>query len=143
MALKKFDLVSDHRLVRRPIVNIEMIDARINAELTFRGPARRLDCRPRLGNLIVCGDANQPGAMKRGAVLDRPIWWTQQPRRRDAVPQSGFVAEPQAVPRYMISQRGESFTSEDTMLDYFVGLLRLARLGLLRLMRELTQGHVQ
>ncbi|WP_164940777.1 hypothetical protein [Bradyrhizobium zhanjiangense] len=33
--MKKFDLVSDHRLVRRPIVNIEMIDARINAELTF------------------------------------------------------------------------------------------------------------
>ena len=74
--MKKFDLIRDHRLVGRPVVDVEMIDTWIDAELTFRGLARRLNCRPRLGNLIVRGDKNQPGAVKRGGMSDRTIWRT-------------------------------------------------------------------
>jgi hypothetical protein len=79
--VKKLDLVGDYCLVRWPVIDVEMIDTWIDAELTFRGSARCLYCRPRLGNLIVRGDANQPGAVKRGGMLDGPIWRTQQPSR--------------------------------------------------------------
>jgi hypothetical protein len=74
--VKKFDLVRDHCLVGRSIVDVEMIDAWIDAELTFRRLARGLNCRPRLGNLIVRSDTNQPGTVKRGGMSDRTIWRT-------------------------------------------------------------------
>jgi hypothetical protein len=74
--VKKLDLVRDHCLVGRSIVDVEMIDAWIDAKLTFRGLARGLNCRPRLGNLIVRSDTNQPGTVKRGGMSDRTIWRT-------------------------------------------------------------------
>ena len=40
MAVKKLDLIRDHCLVGRPVVDVEMADAWIDAELTFRGLAR-------------------------------------------------------------------------------------------------------
>jgi hypothetical protein len=57
----------------RPVVNIEVIDTWIDAQLTFRGHARGLNCRPRLGNLIVGSDANQPRAVKRSGMSNRTI----------------------------------------------------------------------
>ena len=65
--MKKLDLIGDHGLMGRPIVDVEMIDTRIDAKLAFRGLARGLDCRRRLGHLIVRSDANQPGTVKRAA----------------------------------------------------------------------------
>ena len=76
MAGKKLDLIRDHCLVGRPIVDVEVIDTWIDPELTFRGQARGLNCRPRLGHLIVRSDANQPGAVKRSGMSDRTIWRT-------------------------------------------------------------------
>ena len=55
MAGKKLDLVRDHCLVGRPVVDVEMIDTWIDAELTFRGLARGLNCRPRLGGAPTAG----------------------------------------------------------------------------------------
>ena len=46
--MEKFDLIRDHCLVGRPVVDVEMADAWIDAELTFRGLARGLNCRPGL-----------------------------------------------------------------------------------------------
>jgi hypothetical protein len=74
--VKKLDLVRDHCLVGRSVVDVEMIDTWIDAELTFGGLARGLNCRPRLGNLIVRSDTNQPGTVKRGSMSDRTIWRT-------------------------------------------------------------------
>jgi hypothetical protein len=34
--MEKFDLIRDHCLVGRPVVDVEMADAWIDAELTFR-----------------------------------------------------------------------------------------------------------
>jgi hypothetical protein len=76
VAVKKLDLIGDHCLVGRPVVDVEVIDTWIDAEFTFWGLARGLNCRPRLGNLIVRGDANQPGTVKRGGMSDRTIWGT-------------------------------------------------------------------
>jgi hypothetical protein len=42
--MEKFDLIRDHCLVGRPVVDVEMADAWIDAELTFRG----LGARPQL-----------------------------------------------------------------------------------------------
>src|SRR5262249_17499725 len=50
--MKKLDLVGDHRLMGRPVVDVEMIDTWVNADLTFRSSARCLNGRRRLGNLI-------------------------------------------------------------------------------------------
>ena len=74
--MEKLDLIRDHCLVGRPVVDVEMIDARIDAEFTFRRLARGLNCWPRLGNLIVRSDANQPGTVQRGGMLDRTVWRT-------------------------------------------------------------------
>ena len=74
--MKKLDLIRDHCLVGRPVVDVEMIDTWIDAEFTFRGLARGLNCWPRLGNLIVRSDANQPGTVQRGGMLDWTIWRT-------------------------------------------------------------------
>lgn len=79
--MKKFDLVSDYRLMGRPVVDVEVIDTRIDTDLTFRCSARRLNCGLRLGDLIIRGDANQPRAVKRGGMLYRAKWRTQQPSR--------------------------------------------------------------
>ena len=68
--MKKLDFVGDHGLVGRPVIDVEVIDTWIDAEFTFRGAARCLDCRARLGNLIVRADANQPWAVKRGGILN-------------------------------------------------------------------------
>ena len=74
--MEKLDLIRDHCLVGRPVVDVEMIDTRIDAEFTFRRLARGFNCRPRLGNLIVRSDANQPGTVQRGGMLDRTVWRT-------------------------------------------------------------------
>jgi hypothetical protein len=49
--MKKLDLIRDHCLVGRSIVDVEMIDTRIDAELTFKStwstkkqPQRRQKC---------------------------------------------------------------------------------------------------
>jgi len=44
VAVKKLDLIRDHGLVGRPVVDVEMIDTWIDAEFTFRGLARGLNC---------------------------------------------------------------------------------------------------
>src|ERR671934_2370236 len=93
MAVKKLDFVGNHRFVRGPVVNIEVIDTRIDADLALRGSLRCLNRRSRLRNLIVRSDANQPGPVKRSCMLDRGIWRTQQPGRGATVPPSGFVAD--------------------------------------------------
>ena len=79
--MKKLDLVGDHGLVRWSVIDVEMIDAWIDAELTFRGSSRCLDCGARLGNLIVRGDTNEPGTVKGGGMLDWTIGRSQQPGR--------------------------------------------------------------
>ena len=71
--MKKLDLIRDHCLVGRAVVDVEVIDTGIDAELTLRGLARGVNCRPRLSDLILCSNANQPGTVKRGGMLDRPI----------------------------------------------------------------------
>jgi hypothetical protein len=80
--MKKLDLVSDHCLVGRPVADVEVIDAWIDADLTFRCSARCVNCRLRLGDLIIRGDANQPGTVKRGGMLDRMQDPTAKPLRR-------------------------------------------------------------
>ena len=60
VAVKKFDLIGDHSLMGRPVIDVEMIDPWIDAKLTFRGLTCGFDGRPRLGHLIIRGDANQP-----------------------------------------------------------------------------------
>jgi hypothetical protein len=53
--MEKFDLIRNHCLVGRPVVDVEMADAWIDAELAFRGSARGLNCRPRLGGAPAAG----------------------------------------------------------------------------------------
>src|SRR5215212_4447075 len=78
---KKIDFVGNHSLMRWPVIDVEMIDTWIDTQFTFRRPARCVDGRPRLGNLVVCTNTNQPGAVKRGGMLNRPIWRPQKPSR--------------------------------------------------------------
>ena len=91
--MKKLDLVGDHRFVRNPIVNVEMVGTWIDAGFALRGPMRRFNRRSRLGTLIVCGNAHQPWTMKRSCMFDRTVWRARQPTRRNAVAPSGFVAD--------------------------------------------------
>ncbi len=76
---KKLDFIRDHGLVGRPVVDVEMIDTRVDAELTFRGLARGVYCRARFGNLVVRSHADQPRTVKRGGVPDRIVGRAQQP----------------------------------------------------------------
>jgi hypothetical protein len=96
--VKKLDLIRDHCLVGRPVVDVEMIDTWIDAEFTFRGLARSLNCRSRLGNLILRSDTNQPGTMKRDGMPDRTVGRTQQPGRRDPIPPSRFLTDGDHAP---------------------------------------------
>src|SRR3954468_20263575 len=89
---KKIDFVGNHSLMRWPVVDVEMIDTWIDTEFAFRRPACCVDGRPRLGNLIVRTNTNQPGTVKRGGMLNRPIGWPQKPSRRNPVPPPGFVS---------------------------------------------------
>lgn len=66
MTGEKFDLVGDYRLVGWAVIDVEMIDTRIDAKLAFWCAARGINGRPRFGNLIVAGDANKPGTVNGG-----------------------------------------------------------------------------
>jgi len=73
VALEKLELVSDYRFVLRAVVDVEVVDTRVHAKLSFRGAPGRIDRRPRLGDLIAPGDADQPRAVQRGSMADRAV----------------------------------------------------------------------
>jgi hypothetical protein len=85
MALEELKLVGDDRLVLRAVVDVEVVDARVDAQLTLRGAPWRIDRRPGLGDLIASGDADQPGAVQRGGVANRTVRGPQQPARGNPV----------------------------------------------------------
>ena len=55
MALEEARLIGHRALEPFAYVDVEMADAWIDAELTFRGLARGLNCRPRLGGAPAAG----------------------------------------------------------------------------------------
>jgi hypothetical protein len=44
---KELQLVRDHGLVCRPVIDVEVVDARVHAQLTVRGLPGGADGRPR------------------------------------------------------------------------------------------------
>jgi hypothetical protein len=85
VAVKEPKLIGDDGFVLGPVVDVEVIDARIETELAIRGAVRGVDRRLGLGDLVILGDADQPGAVQPGGVADRAVWRTQEPGRRDPV----------------------------------------------------------
>jgi hypothetical protein len=73
LAAKELELAAHDGLMWRAIVNVEVIDVRINADFAFRSLARGFDGKLRLGDLIVRGNANQPRATKRSGVVAHTI----------------------------------------------------------------------
>ena len=87
MAAKEGELVGDDRLVLRAVVDVEVIDAGIGAQLAERGPPRRRDRRSRLGDPVGLADADQPGAVQVGGVAAGTEGSAEQPARGDRLRQ--------------------------------------------------------
>ena len=92
MAAQEGELVGDDGLVRRPVVDVEVVDAGIGAQLAPWRPLRRRDRRPRPGNAVGLADADQPGAVEAGGVPGRPVGAPEQPARGDAVAPARVLA---------------------------------------------------
>jgi hypothetical protein len=85
MASQEPEFVGNDRFVLGAVVDIEVVDSRVHAQLAVRSTPRRLDRRRGLGHLIAFGDADQPRAMQRGGVPDRAIGRPEQPGCRASV----------------------------------------------------------
>ena len=68
---KKGDLISHHRLVLWAIVDVEVINVRVDAQLPKPGAARGGDCRSRFGYSIGLADADKPWALQFGGLPAR------------------------------------------------------------------------
>src|SRR4051794_31747285 len=79
------DLVGEDRLVLGPVVDVEVIDPRIDAQLTEWSAAGRRDCLGGPGDAVGDADADEPGAMQVRCVVAGAKRRAEQPARRDAV----------------------------------------------------------
>ena len=77
MAVQKAELVGDDGFVFDAVVDVEVVNSRIDAQFAMRGAAGSLDGPTGLGDLIVGGDADQPGAVQGGRMCDRAVGRTQ------------------------------------------------------------------
>jgi hypothetical protein len=71
VAVKESELVGDDCLVLWAVVDVEVVDARVVAQLAVRGALRGVDRWLGFGHLVISADADQPGAVQRGGVADR------------------------------------------------------------------------
>src|SRR5207248_543710 len=83
VATKESELVGDYRLVLWAVVDVEVVDTRVDTQLAVRGAPRGVDGRLGFSHLIISGDADQPGAVQRGGVADGAVRRVQEPGRRD------------------------------------------------------------
>ncbi len=111
MAAKKGELVREDGLVPRPVVDIEMIDSPIGAELTEWGPTRGCDRGPRRGDPVGLANANEPRAMQLGGMTGRPIRTAEQPSRRNPIAPARILADlndmaPTNLTTWCVDERG-------------------------------------
>ena len=71
VSAKKGDLISHHSLVLRAIVDVEVINVGVGAQLSKPGAARGGDCRTRWGHSVGLPDADKPWALQSGGVPAR------------------------------------------------------------------------
>jgi hypothetical protein len=70
---KECEFVRYDCLMWRPVVDIEMVDVGIYAELAFRGSPRCVDRETRRGDLVIPRDAHQPWAVKIVCMMGHVI----------------------------------------------------------------------
>src|SRR6188474_308287 len=92
VAAKEVDLVGDQRLVLRAVVDVEVIDTRVGAQLALRRPPCGGDRGVGPGDAVGLANANQPGAVELGRVPDRPVGPAEQPAGGNTVAPAGVLA---------------------------------------------------
>src|SRR4051812_21961463 len=85
VAEEELDLVRHDRLVRRAVVDVEVVDAGIGAQLSEWGTAGGGDRRAGLGDAVGLADADQPWAMQLPRVPGGSVRPPEQPARGDPV----------------------------------------------------------
>ena len=93
MTAEESDLVGNHRFELGPVVDVEMVDTGVGAQLSERGTPRRRDRRTGLGDPVGLADAEQPGAVEIGGVAGGVVGGAEQPARGDAVAPAGVLAD--------------------------------------------------
>ena len=85
MTSEECELIGHHGFVLRAVVDVEVIDARIGAQLTVRRAPSGFDGGGRLGHLVRLTYTHQPGAVKGRRVTDRTVRLGDEPRRGDPI----------------------------------------------------------
>jgi hypothetical protein len=98
MAAQEGQLVGHDRLVVRAVVDVEVVDARIDAQLPEEGATSRLDRGAGAGDLVGSADADQPRAVQSRGVDGGTVGLAEQPARRDAVAPAGVLADGDDMP---------------------------------------------
>lgn len=103
--MEELELIGDELLVHRAIVDVEVIDAGVGAQLAFGRSPGRGDSGTRPGNAVGLADADQPGAMKLGGMANRSKRTAEQPTRRDAVAPARILADRDDAAPALLSTR--------------------------------------
>lgn len=73
-------MIGDDRLVFRSVVDVEVVDAGIQPQLSVRCASRGGDCCAGVSNLVGGADTHQPRAMQQAGVPSRIERTSQEPR---------------------------------------------------------------
>ena len=93
MPAEEVDLVGHDSFVLSAIVDVEVIDAGMDPQLTARSLIRGLDGGAGPGDLVGLGDADEPRAMQRFGVAGRTVGLAEQPSRGSAVAPPRVIAD--------------------------------------------------
>ena len=104
VAAQELDLVGDDRLVLGAVVDVEVVDAGVGAQLAQRRAPGGGDRRARLGDPVGLADADQPGAVQRRGVAGgrkgRPSSQREETRlrQRESSPPATTRRQPASPP---------------------------------------------
>jgi hypothetical protein len=142
MALEKLNLICDQGLVHGTIVDIEMIDTRVRAQLAQGRAARGGDCRTGSGDAISLSYADEPRAMQPCRLTSGSVGPTEKPTRGDPIAPSRILAgRDDAAPSLLSARRvdegglvwladGGNVPAPDRREDHLGGYRRRRAVGL-------------
>lgn len=79
MTAEEIELVGDEGLVGGAVVDVEVVDAGVGAQLPHGSAPRGGDRGARPSDAVGLADANEPGTVEAGGVAGGPVGAPEQP----------------------------------------------------------------